>query len=51
MKEKENEKSDKKEQRGKTRGSSIRRDRVVVEADTAVLTAEKRESTGSLRKS
>ena len=38
MKEKENEKSDKKE-RGEKQG------------DTAVLTAEKRESTGSLRKS
>ena len=50
MKEKENEKSDKKE-RGEKQGEAHKKRTVEWMPDTAVLTAEKRESTGSLRKS
>lgn len=50
MKEKENEKSDKKE-RGEKQGEAHKKRTVVVDAGHGILTAEKRESTGSLRKS
>ena len=56
MKEKENEKSDKKE-RGEKQGEAHKKRTVVVDAAftylplTGSVTAEKRESTGSLRKS